>query len=137
MRPDRASRADTESWTILLVEDDSLIRLLTAEHLRGVGFDVVEAVTAEDAVAVLSSGVKVHLVFSDVSLPGAMGGFALAVWVRHHFRSIPVVLTSGVDSAVRPLDRQSLIPFLAKPYRMEDAEKLIASVLTKSPLTKR
>ena len=58
-----------------------------------------------------------------------MGGFALAVWVRHHFRSIPVVLTSGVDFAVRPLDRQNLIPFLAKPYRMEDAEKLIVSVL--------
>ena len=137
MRPDRASRADTESWTILLVEDDSLIRLLTAEHLRGVGYDVVEVTTAEDAVVALSSGARVHLVFSDVSLPGAMGGFALAVWVRHHFRSIPVVLTSGVDFAVRPLDRQKLIPFLAKPYRMEDAEKLIASVLTKSPLTKR
>jgi DNA-binding NtrC family response regulator len=137
MEPERALRVDTESWTILLVEDDSLIRLLTAEHLRGVGFDVVEAVTAEDAVAVLSSGVKVHLVFSDVSLPGAMGGFALAVWVRHHFRSIPVVLTSGVDSAVRPLDRQSLIPFLSKPYRMEDAEKLIASVLAKSLFARR
>ena len=91
MEPERASHVDTGSWTILLVEDDSLIRLLTAEHLTGVGYDVVEAATAEDAVAILSSGVRVHLVFSDVSLPGAMGGFALAVWVRHHFRSIPVV----------------------------------------------
>lgn len=137
MAPERALRADTESCAILLVEDDSLIRLLTAEHLRGVGYHVVEAVTAEDAVAVLSSGAKVHLIFSDVSLPGAMGGFSLAVWVRNHFRSIPVVLTSGVDSAVRPLDRQNLIPFLAKPYRMEDAEKLIASVLTKSSFATR
>jgi hypothetical protein len=57
--------------------------------------------------------------------------------MRNHFRSIPVVLTSGVDSAVRPLDRQNLVPFLAKPYRMEDAAKLIASVLAKSPFAKQ
>ena len=126
-------RAEFQTWTVLLVEDDSLIRLTTAEYLRGVGYNVVEAVTAEEALAVLSSGVKIHLLFSDVSLPGKMGGFSLAVWMRNHFRSIPVVLTSGVDSAARPLDRQNLVPFLAKPYRMEDAAKLIASVLAKSP----
>ena len=129
MEPERAFRVEAESSTILLVEDDSLIRLTTVEYLRAVGYNVIEAVTGEEAVAVLSSGVRVHLIFSDVSLPGAMGGFSLAVWVRNHLRSIPVVLTSGVDSAVRPLDRQKLIPFIAKPFRMEDAEKLIASVL--------
>ena len=94
---------------------------------------MIEAVTGEEAVAVLSSSVRVHLIFSDVSLPGAMGGFSLAVWVRNHLRSIPVVLTSGVDSAVRPLDRHKLIPFIAKPFRMEDAEKLIASALANAP----
>jgi DNA-binding NtrC family response regulator len=80
---------------------------------------------------------NVGLLACDVFLPGKMGGFSLAVWIRHHFRSIPVVLTSGVDSAVRPLDRQNLVPFLAKPYRMEEAEKLIASVLAKSPFAKQ
>lgn len=133
MEPDRA---ESDAWTVLLVEDDSLVRITTAEHLRGVGYNVIEAVTAEEAVAVLSSGVKVHLIFSDVSLPGDMGGFSLAVWVRNHLRSVPVVLTSGVESAIRPLDRQNLVPFLAKPYRMEDAEQLIASVLAMSPIAK-
>ena len=137
MEPETASRTEAETWTILLVEDDSLIRLTTAEHLREAGYSVVEAVTGEEAVAVLSSGLRVHLVFSDVSLPGAMGGFSLAVWVRNHLRSIPVILTSGVDSAIRPLDRQSLIPFVAKPYRLEDAEKMIASVLARSLLAMR
>jgi CheY-like chemotaxis protein len=136
MEPKRAQGSNSESWTILLVEDDSLIRLATAEYLRHVGYNVVEAVTGEEAVAVLSSGQKVQLIFSDVTLPGAMGGLALAVWVRNHLRSIPVILTSGVDSAVRPLDRQSLIPFLAKPYRMQDAEELIKSVLAKSPFAR-
>jgi two-component system, response regulator PdtaR len=129
--------AVSEAWTVLLVEDDALIRLTTADYLRGVGYKVVEAITAEEALAVLSSGVKIHLLFSDVSLPGKMGGFSLAVWMRNHFRSIPVVLTSGVDSAVRPLDRQNLVPFLAKPYRMEEAAELIASVLAKSPFARQ
>ena len=52
MEPERAFHADTESWTILLVEDDSLIRLTTAEYLRGVGYNVIEAVTGEEAVTV-------------------------------------------------------------------------------------
>jgi CheY-like chemotaxis protein len=72
-------RAQSQTWTVLLVEDDSLIRLTTAEYLRGVGYNIVEAITAEEALAVLSSGVKIHLLFSDVSLPGKMGGFSLAV----------------------------------------------------------
>jgi DNA-binding NtrC family response regulator len=135
MEPDRASRAEAEQRVILLVEDDSLIRMTTAEYLRSVGHTVIEAASADEGARVLSSGTKVHLVFSDVSLPGDMGGFSLAVWVRRNFPFIPVVLMSGVDSAVRPLDRQHLIPFIAKPFRMEDAGHLIASELAKA--TKR
>ena len=134
MEPDRA---ESEAWSVLLVEDDSLIRITTAEYLRGVGYNVIEATTAEEAIVLLSSGVKVHLIFSDVYLPGDMGGFSLAVWVRNNLRSIPIVLTSGIESAVRPLDRQTLVPFLAKPYRMEDAERLVASVLARSSFAKQ
>jgi DNA-binding NtrC family response regulator len=132
MEPDRASRAEAEPWVILLVEDDSLIRMTVAEYLRSVGYNVIESVTADEAARVLSSRTKVHLVFSDVSLPGDMGGFSLAVWVRRNFPFIPVVLMSGVDSAGRPLDRQHLIPFIAKPFRMEDAAQLIARELAKA-----
>ena len=135
MQPDWSPTAQEEPCTILLVEDDSILRITTADHLRTAGYHVIEAVTGEEAVRVISSGNRVHLVFSDVSLPGLMGGFSVATWVRNHFRSIPVVLTSGVEAAVRPLCRQSLIPFLAKPYRMEDAEQLIAKTLAASGLT--
>jgi DNA-binding NtrC family response regulator len=132
MEPHRAARAETDSRVILLVEDDSLIRMTTAEYLRSIGYDVIEAVTADEGARTLSSGAKIHLVFSDVSLPGDMGGFSFAVWIRQNFPFLPVVLMSGVDSAVRPLDRQHLIPFIAKPFRMEDAGRLIASELAKA-----
>ena len=132
MEPDRATRAEEDSRVILLIEDDSLIRMTTAEYLRSVGYTVIEAATADEGARVLASGARVHLVFSDVSLPGDMGGFSLAIWVRRNFPFIPVVLMSGVDSAVRPLDRQHLIPFIAKPFRMEDAAELIARELAKA-----
>ncbi|HKP26274.1 MAG TPA: response regulator [Dongiaceae bacterium] len=137
MELDRASTAEADSRVILLVEDDSLIRMTTAEYLRSVGYNVVEAATADEGARVLSSGTKIHLVFSDVSLPGDMGGFSLAIWVRRYFPFIPVILMSGLDSAVRPLDRQHLIPFIAKPFRMEDAGELIASELAKASFAKR
>lgn len=111
--------------------------MTTAEYLRSGGYNVIEAATADEGTRVLSSGTKVHLVFSDVSLPGEMGGFSLAIWVRRNFPFIPVVLMSGVDSAVRPLDRQHLIPFIAKPFRMEDAGELIARELAKASFAKR
>lgn len=136
MQPDRAPSVEVEQRIILLVEDEALIRMATAEYLKSVGYTVLEAVTAEEAAQLLSSGTKVHLVFSDVSLPGAMGGVALAVWVRRNFPFLPVVLMSGVDSAVRPLDRQHLIPFIAKPFRLEDAGQLIAGELAKAPFPK-
>jgi CheY-like chemotaxis protein len=129
---DQAESAQ-QRLTILVVEDEPLIRISIADHLRSVGYLVVEAGTADEAVSVLSSGSKIHLVFCDVELPGMMGGVSLAAWVRNHYRSIPVILTSGVGSVVSPLERQHLIPFLQKPYQPRDAEELIASVIAASP----
>jgi CheY-like chemotaxis protein len=124
-------------WIILFVEDDPLVRITMADYLRGAGYGVVEAGTADEAVSVLSSGTKVHLVFSDVELPGQMGGFSLAVWIRNHCRFIPVVLASGVNSVILPLARQHLVPFISKPYRPEDAKELIASALADSVFAKQ
>jgi two-component system, response regulator PdtaR len=127
----RAGQADPGSKpaTILVVEDDALARISVAEHLRGLGYHVVEAGTADEALSALSTGLRVHLVFSDVELPGTMGGFSFAIWIRNHYRSIPVVLTSGVKSVMLPLNRQHLVPFLSKPYRPEEAAELIATTL--------
>ena len=73
-----------ERRTVLLVEDDALLRVSTAEHLRIKGYHVIEAGTVIEAATVLSSGPPVHLVFSDVDLPGSTGGLSLAVWMNIH-----------------------------------------------------
>jgi DNA-binding response OmpR family regulator len=64
--------------TVLLVEDELLIRIMLADELRAHGFNVLEAQDAEEALAFLQSQVPIGLVVADVQLPGSMNGMALA-----------------------------------------------------------
>src|SRR5919198_311753 len=91
-----APQRESASETILIVEDEVLIRLDVADYLRECGYRVMEAGNASEAIAILQSGHRIDLVFSDVQLPGSMDGFALARWVRAHQPEVKVILTSGV-----------------------------------------
>lgn len=90
-----ATAAITGPATVLVVEDETLIRLLASDSLRDEGFDVVTAASAAEAIAVLESGGRVDFVFTDVTMPGAMNGVGLANWIRVHRPGLPVVVTSG------------------------------------------
>jgi CheY-like chemotaxis protein len=70
--------ADEPIHTILVVEDEVLIRLPLAEYLRDCGYRVFEASNVAEAKAVLDADTPVDLVFSDVNMPGNENGFALA-----------------------------------------------------------
>ena len=121
-----------EDRTVLLVEDDALLRISTADYLRTKGYHVIEAGTVIEAATVLSSGPPVHLVFSDVDLPGATGGLSLAVWIHANYPTIPVVLTSGVRAVMPTLSSQPVVPFVPKPYDFEELERLIAGVIERA-----
>ncbi|MBI1619647.1 MAG: response regulator [Mesorhizobium sp.] len=88
--------ASHQPQTILVVEDDVLIRIDIAGYLRGCGWHVIEAGNAAEAVAALESDQIIDLVFSDIQMPGAMDGFGLAAWVREHRPGLRIILTSGV-----------------------------------------
>ena len=68
--------------SVLVVEDDVLVRTVVAAYLRECGFGVVESVSADEAVRVLEAGIRVDIVFSDVNMPGKLDGFGLAQWIR-------------------------------------------------------
>ena len=102
---------------MLVVDDDILLRFPTAEFLRDAGFQVLEAASGDEALGVLTAGIVVDLVFSDVQMPGETSGYELADWVRNHRPGVPVLLTSGAarrNAALRPLDANW--PLLLKPY---------------------
>jgi DNA-binding NtrC family response regulator len=115
--------------TVLLVEDDVLVRLSTADYLRSQGYHVIEAGTVVEAGKVLSSGTPVDVVFSDVDLPGATGGLSLAVWLHANYPTIPVILTSGVRAVMPNLSNQRVVPFVPKPYDLNQVAALISSLI--------
>ena len=112
--------------TILVVEDDVLVRSLVASYLRDCGFDVIEANGADEAIRVLQAEVPVELVFSDIQMPGSMDGFGLAQWVRRERPWLKVILTSGAARAA-----QDMGPILAKPYDHAELERHIRSLLVR------
>jgi CheY-like chemotaxis protein len=103
--------------TILVVEDEILIRLDVADYLRQCGYRVLEASSAADAVTVLQTDHDVDVVFSDAQMPGAMDGFGLARWIRANRPDLKVILTSGVvRSAELAGDLCEDGPIEEKPY---------------------
>ncbi|MEK9968339.1 MAG: response regulator [Ferrovibrio sp.] len=105
--------------SVLVVEDEALIRMVIADHLRDTGFEVTEARSADEAIQILGGAQKVDIVFSDVNLPGTMNGIDLALWLRSNQSSVLVMLTSGVGAQDMPPDIRGRIPMIMKPYDLD------------------
>jgi len=115
---------------VLVAEDDVLVRVALAEELRAIGFAVIEASCADDALAYIRAGGKVDLVFSDIQMPGMLDGRQLAELIARDHPGIPVILTSGDTQLGASV---STGPFVAKPYSIAHAVKLFRSVLGLPP----
>jgi CheY-like chemotaxis protein len=116
--------------TVLIVEDETMVRMPIAEYLRDCGYNVVEAGDAYEAIAVMDAEEPVSLVFSDVRMPGKMDGFGLAEWFQSNYPSVPVLLTSGYNGgrslagASSPGGR-----FIEKPYSQTQVARRSAALL--------
>ncbi|MGD9741971.1 MAG: response regulator [Dongiaceae bacterium] len=105
------------------------VRISIAVHLRGAGYQVLEAGNAAQAVALLGSN-KVDLVFSDIRMPGEMDGFALARWDRVNHPLTLVFLTSGnVGVGERERELFAENRFFAKPYDCAEVETAMRQAL--------
>lgn len=80
---------------VLVVEDQSLIRLNMVDTFEDAGFEVVEATDADLAIAILVSREDVGLLLTDIDMPGSMDGLKLAAYVAKRWPSIKVMVTSG------------------------------------------
>lgn len=115
----RPGNGGHEKPTILIVEDEVLVRLPVADFLRGKDFRVIEASNAEEALSVFRAGEPIELMFSDISMPGDMDGLELARWVRRHHPDVRIVLTSGRVNPHELLPGDTDVPLLDKPYSYE------------------
>lgn len=116
--------------TVLVVEDEILIRIYVADFLRDSGFEVIEADDAVSAIATLQSARRVDLVFTDITLPGDLDGFGLAQWVRQRKPDIPVILTSGKLTREAALETAAE-PFFAKPCDYAEVAAHMRGLLAK------
>ena len=121
---------------VLVVEDDVLIRMAIAEYLRDCGYKVIEAVSADEALAVLEHiEAKLDVVFSDIEMPGSLDGFGLSKWIRDHHPDLEVILAGTVPRAVNSASELCDKSPLPKPYEPQAVHHHIRRLLAtrKSP----
>jgi len=121
-QPAPAGPAEAAQRVVLVVEDEVVLRMAVSAHLREAGFVVIEAVDAEEAVELLHANNKIQLVFSDITMPGAMDGDQLAEWVSARYPEIRILLTSGIT-------QRGQQPFIAKPYSFIELQRRIEELL--------
>lgn len=118
--------------TILLVEDNELVRRYAYEQLISLGYTVLQAAEAVAAVDLLKMHPEIDLLFTDVVMPGPMSGSQLADFARELRPTIRILFTSGYaeKDIVHQGRLDSGIQLLSKPYRHSDLARTIRQVLS-------
>jgi signal transduction histidine kinase/CheY-like chemotaxis protein len=120
--------------TILVVEDNAHLRRTAERQLTELGYKVREADSALPALAILSGGKAVDLLFTDIVMPGTMDGLDLAYQAMRLRPGLRVLLTSGFPGGHGADQRMANSPFrlLGKPYSLRDLAQAVRMVLDKA-----
>ena len=128
-------RKNTE--TILIVEDEFELIILTKATLESMGFSILTATNPSEALKVLDQNKSIDLVFSDIVMPGKLSGFQLADEINNHYPHIRILLTSGFEK--RPgttlTDSSTNYELLRKPYTLNEMSSTIIKLLSTSKAT--
>jgi CheY-like chemotaxis protein len=111
---------------ILLVDDDALVSMNTADMLTDLGHSVLEASSAADALQRLASGSEFDVIVTDYAMPG-MNGLDLATEIKRINSKLPIILATGY--AELPPDAPVDFPRLGKPYTQEELAKALEAAV--------
>ena len=117
-----ASSQSAALRAVLVVEDEMMLRMRAVDIVEDAGFTPVEAVNADDALAILESRSDIELLFTDIQMPGSMDGLKLASAVHERWPLIKIILVSGqlkLTDDDKPADSR----FFGKPL---DVKQMIA-----------
>jgi signal transduction histidine kinase/ActR/RegA family two-component response regulator len=120
-----APRAAREA-TILLVDDEELVRVGTREMLTDLGYKLIEATSGAEALRLLRSSERPDMMVTDYLMPG-MNGVALIEHARKLVPDMPVMLITGYSTVAE--GPAAAIPRLAKPFRQSDLAAMVADLL--------
>ena len=126
------SRLNGGSETILVVEDDPLVRAYVNTQLQSLGYKTLSAASGVEALAIVDSGAAFDLLFTDVIMPGRLNGRQLAEQIVPRHASLKVLFTSGyTENAIIHHGRlDSGVLLLAKPYRKAELARMLRVALS-------
>ena len=113
--------------TILLVDDEPVVRLVASTMLVDAGYNVVEASSADEALQLVRDGLSVDALVTDFAMPGKTGA-QLAQEMRRRYPNLPVLLITGFASLTDA--ETGGIPRLAKPFRQAELICAVAEVIS-------
>ena len=126
-RPEPA--AASRNATVLLVDDEDLVRTMTADLLRDLGYQVIEATSAAQALAALRGGIEADVLVTDYLMPNKTGA-ALIHELRRRGTTLPVLLITGYANAGDDVPED--VPRLSKPFRQIDLSTRIDALVKQS-----
>ncbi len=113
---------------VLIVEDEPFVRMMVYELFADEGFEVLEAESADEALAIFSQRHDVSLLFTDVEMPGTLNGYALARWAFVHRPTVKTLIVSG-----RALPARATFPdgafFVGKPFTSFDVMQRVQQLM--------
>jgi signal transduction histidine kinase/CheY-like chemotaxis protein len=116
----------TRAATILLIDDEDIVRRATADMLADIGYTIIEAASGAEALRLVREGAAFDLVVSDYLMPG-MNGVDLIRHLRELAPAVPAMLISGYSTIAE--GSGSDLPRLAKPFRQADLARSVAQLL--------
>jgi two-component system, cell cycle sensor histidine kinase and response regulator CckA len=129
-RDDEAANPPSGSETILLVEDEEILRELVVQVLENLGYRVLDASDGIEAMDALSNGADIRMVVTDLVMP-RMGGWELVAWIGKHLGDMPVLLMSGYtdDEIIRTAIEGAEIEYLQKPFAPKSLAQRVRQLL--------
>jgi CheY-like chemotaxis protein len=109
---------------VLVVEDESLVRMFAVDVIEDEGYEVIEAASAAQALEKLRERPDISIIFTDINMPGDMDGLDLARAVLRTNPGIHIILTSGKQSPTRA-ELPGASPFVTKPYTAQQLARLL------------
>ena len=109
--------------SVLVVEDNELVRFVATDVLEEGGFKVLGAGRADEAIRLLEGNPDIGILFTDINMPGSMDGLKLAHYARDRWPSLEMIVTSARSQASRLLPQRAV--FLSKPYRMDQITQML------------
>jgi CheY-like chemotaxis protein len=121
--PERVHSIPSESSTVLVVDDETLVRMLASEGLQELGYPVLEAADADEALKMLESHPEIEVLFTDIRMQG-LNGFLLAKHARELRPDLKIIFATAYS-----FDRPSGEIILTKPYRLSELQSVLSTVL--------